>query len=348
MIRRSVSLILFFIIIPSLAFLISCSGSVENQEVEKAEKVRVRTESIKKTDYELTLDFSGEVKAWKTVNLSFNVRGKIDRFYFDEGHKVNKGDLLARLEKDDYQALRDQSYAQWEKANRDYERSSRLWEEGSLREQLVQDAQTALKAAAAALEAAELNLKHCLLYAPFSGHIAYRYGEEKEMVAGGQTVFTLMDLSRVLVEVGVPEKNIDRIKNEQSANINFEAIPGKIFKGEVTQVAVSSLPDTRLFKVEIAVKNPKFVLKPGMTAVLSIVIEKMTDVYIFSLDTSVLRSGSRAIFLASNGKAKKVILEDYIISSDKIIVRDRLPESGQIITTGHDILFDGMQISVID
>jgi len=335
-------------ITPFLVFLISCSDSVETQEVEKAEKVRVRTESIKKTDYELTLDFSGEVKAWKTVNLSFNVRGKIDRFYFDEGHKVNKGDLLAKLEKDDYQALRDQSHAQWEKANRDYERSRRLWEEGSLREQLVQDAQTALKAAAAALEAADLNLKHCLLHAPFSGHVAYRYGEEKEMVLGGQTVFTLMDLSRVLVEVGVPEKNIDRVKKEQKASINFEAIPGKVFDGKVTQVAVSSLPNIRLFKVEITVENPKFIIKPGMTAVLNIVIDKMKGVYIFSLDAAVLRNGKRVMFLASNGKAKKVTLEDYIISGDKIIVSDPLPEGGQVITTGQDILFDGMQISIID
>lgn len=348
MIRRSISLILIFIIIPLLAFLISCNGGVENQEVEKIEKVRVRATSYKKTAYELTLDFSAEVKAWKTVNLSFNLRGKIDRFYFDEGHKVNKGDLLARLEKDDYQAMRDQSYAQWEKATRDYERSHRLLEDGSIPEQLVQDAQTALKTAAAALEASELNLQHCLLYAPFSGHVAYRYGEEKEMVAGGQTVFTLMDLSRVLVEVGVAEKNIDRIKKAQKASINFEAIPGKIFKGTVTQVAVSSLPNIRLFKVEITVKNPKFIIKPGMTAVSTIVIDKMEGVYIFSLDAAVLRNGRRAIFLTSNGKAKKVTLEDYIISGDKIIVRDPLPEEGQIITAGQDVLFDGMQISVIN
>jgi len=348
MIRRSVSLIFILLIVPLLAFLISCSGGVENQEVEKVEKVRVRAASYKRTNYEFTLNFSGEVRAWKNVNLSFNVRGKIDRFYFDEGYKVNKGDLMAKLEKDDYQAVRDQSHAQWEKAKRDYERSRRLWEEGSIPEQLVQDAQTALKAAAAALEAAELNLKHCLLYAPFSGHVAYRYGEEKEMVAGGQTVFTLMDLSRVLIEVGVPEKNIDRIKKGQKASVNFDAIPGKIFEGKVTQVAVSSLPDIRLFKVEITVENPKLIVKPGMTAVSAIIIDKMEGVYIFSLDVAVLRNGRRAIFLALNGRAKKVILEDYIISGDKIIVRDSLPEGGQIITAGQAVLFDGMQISVIN
>ncbi|HDZ24920.1 hypothetical protein LCGC14_1590260 [marine sediment metagenome] len=348
MIRRSVSLILIFIIIPFLAFLISCSGDIENQEVAKAEKIRVRTETIKKTDYEFTLDFSGEVKAWKTVNLSFNVGSKIDRFYFDEGHKVNKGDLLAKLEKDDYQAMRDQRYAQWEKTKRDYERNRHLLEDGSIPERLVQDAQTALKAATATLEASELNLKHCLLYAPFSGHVAYRYGEEKEMVAGGQIVFTLMDLSRVLVEIGVPERSIDRIKKAQKASVNFEAIPGKTFEGTVTQVAVSSLPSIRLFKVEITIENPKFIVKPGMTAFSTIVIDKMEGVCIFSLDTTVLRNGSRIIFLASNGTAKKITLKDYIISGDKIIVSDPLPENGQIITAGQEVLFEGIQISVID
>jgi membrane fusion protein (multidrug efflux system) len=348
MIRRLASLIFIISTILLLAFLISCSSGLEKQEAENIEKVRVRTVSYKKADYELTLDFSGEVKAWKTVNLSFNVRGKIDHFYFDEGHKVNKGDLLARLEQDDYQAIRDQSHAQWEKAKRDYERSHRLGKEGSIPEQLVQDAETALKAAAAALEVAELNLKHCLLYAPFSGHVAYRYGEEKEMVAGGQVVFTLMDLSLVLVEVGVPEKNIDRIRKGQKASVNFEAIPGKTFESTVSQVAVSSLPDIRLFKVEITVKNPKFIVKPGMTAILSIVIDKMEGVYIFSLDAAVLRDGKRAVFLASNSKAKEVTLEDYVISGDKIIIRDHLPEDGQIITAGQDVLFDGMEIIVIE
>ncbi|MEE8382066.1 MAG: hypothetical protein V3R78_09380, partial [Thermodesulfobacteriota bacterium] len=79
-----------------------------------------------------------------------------------------------------------------------------------------------------------------------------------------------------------------------------------------------------------------------------IVIDKMEGVCIFSLDTTVLRNGSRIIFLASNGKAKEVTLEDYLISGDKIIVSDLLPESGQIITAGQEALFEGIQISVVN
>lgn len=337
-----------FIIIPFLAFQISCSRSAKNEKVEKVEKIRVRTAGYQKTDYEFTLIFSGEVKAWKKVNMSFNAGGKIDRFYFDEGQKVKKGDLLAALEQDDYRALRDQTHAQWEKAERDYKRSRRLWEEGSLREQLVQDAHTAFKAASAALNATELNLKHCLLYAPFSGHVAFRFGEEKEMVAGGQIVFTLMDLSRIIIEVGIPEKSIEKIKKGQKANISIEAIPERIFPGKVTQVAVSSLPNIRLFKVEITAQNPDLLIKPGMTALSTIMTGKMRDVYIFSLDVTVLRNAIRVLYLASNGKAKEVTLRNYIISGDRIIVSDPLPENGKVITSGQDILFDDVQIFIVE
>lgn len=336
------------LIIPFLAFLVSCSGDVEGQRTEKTGKVNVRAAEFKKTDYEFTLDFSGEVKAWKSVNMSFNVPGKIDRFYFDEGHRVKKGDLLAKLEQDDYRAVRDQAHAQWEKAKRDYERSCRLLKEGSIREQIVLDAHTAFKSAAAALEAAELNLKHCLLFAPFSGHIAYRFGEEKEMVLGGQIVFTLMDLSRIIIELGVPENSIERIRKGQKASISFEAIPGRIFSGKVSQVAVSSLPNTRLFKVEITVKNSDLAIKPGMTALSTVVTDKMNDVFVFSLDVTLLRNGNRVMFLASDGIAKEVTLKNYIISGDKIIVRDTLPEGSQVITSGQGVLFDNMEISIVE
>jgi RND family efflux transporter MFP subunit len=337
-----------FIIIPFLVFQISCNRKAENEKVEKVGKVRVRTAGYQKTDYEFTLIFSGEVKAWKKVNMSFNVGGKIDRFYFDEGQKVKKGNLLAKLEQDDYRALRDQAHAQWEKTERDYKRSRRLWEEGSIREQLVQDAHTAFKTASAALDAVELNLKHCLLFAPFSGHVAFRFGEEKEMVAGGKIVFTLMDLSRIIIEVGVPEKNIEKIKKGQKANISLEAIPERIFPGKVTKVAVSSRPNIRLFKVEITAQNPDLIIKPGMTALSTIMTYKMRDAYIFSLDVAVLRNGIRVLYLALNGKAKEVTLRNYIISGDRIIVSDPLPENGKVITSGQDILFDDVQISIVE
>ena len=340
------SRIIHFLLLIAVAFF-SCHGPADNTTEEAVNRIRVRTADYEKQDFELTERFSGEVKPQKQVNLSFNIPGKIDRLYFDEGDNVKKGQLLAQLEQQDYKTVRDQSLAHWEKAKRDLERSQRLWKEDSIQEQIVQDAETAFKASLAVLEAADLNLEHCLMLAPFSGHVAFRFGEEREMAAPGQVVFTLMDLSSVLVEMGVPERSVGRLREGQKANLVIQSLQEEPIEGRVSHVAVSAFPDSRLFKVEIEISNPKLNLKPGMTASVGIITDTISDAFVFSIDASVLRKGDRVIFLLDGEKAAMVVLKDYLISGEDLIIRDPLPEAGLIITDGQDVLFDGMLVTVI-
>ena len=326
----------------------ACQGPAEDTTEETVNWIRVRTADYEKKDFALTERFSGEVKPQKQVNLSFNIPGKIERLYFDEGDAVKKGQLLAQLEQQDYKTVRDQSLAQWEKAKRDFERCQRLWKEDSIQKQIVQDAETAFKASQAVLEAAELNLEHCLMHAPFGGHVAYRFGEEREMAAAGQVVFTLMDLSRVIVELGVPERSVGRLKEGQKANVVIQSLQEEHIAGRVSHVAVSAFPNSRLFKVEIHVNNPNLDLKPGMTASVGVIIDIIPDAFVFSIDVSVLRKGDRVIFLLDGDKARMVVLEDYSISGENLIIRDSLPAAGQIIIDGQDVLFDGMPVIVIE
>ena len=325
----------------------ACHGPAEDTAEETVNRIRVRTADYEKQDFALTERFSGEVKPQKQVNLSFNIPGKIERLYFDEGDSVKRGQLLAQLEQQDYKTVRNQSLALWEKAKRDFERSQRLWKEGSIQEQIVQDAETGFKASLAVLEAADLNLEHCLMYAPFSGHVAFRFGEEREMAAPGQVVFTLMNLSRVIVELGVPERSIGRLKEGQTANIVVQSLQEENIVGRVSHVAVSAFPDSRLFKVEIEINNSNLDLKPGMTASVGVITGTIPDASVFPIDVSVLRKGDRVIFLLDENKARMVVVEDYLISGESLIIRDPLPAAGQIIIDGQDVLFDGMPVIVI-
>jgi len=326
----------------------ACHGPTEETAEETVNQIRVRTANFEKQDFALTEKFSGEVKPQKQANLSFNIPGKIERLYFDEGDLVKKGQLLAQLEQQDYKTVHNQSLVHLEKAKRDFERYQRLWKEGSIQEQIVQDAETAFKASQAVLEAAEINLKHCLMFAPFSGHVAYRFGEEKEMAAPGQVVFTLMDLSKVIVELGVPERSVSRLKEGQNANVLVQSLREENIEGLVSHVAVSAFPNSRLFKVEIEVNNPNLDLKPGMTSSVGVITDTIPDAFVFSIDVSVLRKGDRVVFLLDADKARMVVLEDYFISGENLIIRDLLPAAGQIIIDGQDVLFDRMPVIVIE
>ena len=342
---KPVVLFSFLLLITGAFF--SCHGPAEDTVEETVNRIRVRTADYGKQDFALTERFSGEVKPQKQVNLSFNVPGKIERFYFDEGDAVTKGQLLAQLEQQDYETVRDQSLALWEKAKRDFERSQRLWKEDSIQEQIVQDTETAFKASQAVLEAAELNLKHCQMHAPYNGHVAFRFGEEREMAAPGQVVFTLMGLSRVLVELGVSERSVGRLREGQKAIVVVQSLQEEHIVGRVSHVAVSAFPDSRLFKVEIKINNPNLELKPGMTASVGVIIDTISDAFVFSIDVSVLRKGERVIFLLDGEKARMRVLKDYLISGEDLVIRDILPAAGQIITDGQDVLFDGMLVTEI-
>lgn len=344
--RKSVVLFCFLFLVVAAFF--SCKGPAEDTTEETLNRIRVRTMDYAKQDFALTGRFSGEVKPQKQVNLSFNIPGKIERLYFDEGDSVKKGQLLAQLEQQDYKTVRDQSQAQWEKAKRDFERSQRLWKEGSIQEKIVQDAETGFKTSQAVLEAADLNLEHCLMHAPFSGHVAFRFTEEREMAAPGQVVFTLMNLSRVIVEMGVSERSIVRLKEGQTANIVVQSLEEERFEGLVSHVAVSAFPDSRLFKVEIEINNPNLKLKPGMTASVEVITDTIPDAFVFPIDVSVLRKGERVIFLLDGEKAAMFVIEDYLISGEDLIIRDSLPAAGQIIIDGQDVLFDKMLVTVIE
>lgn len=338
----------FGLLLLMILTVLSCHGPAEDTSEETVNRIRVRTAAYERRDFVQVERFSGDVKPFKQVNLSFNVPGKIERLYVDEGDLIKKGELLAQLEQQDYKTVRDRSYAQWEKAKRDFERSQRLWKEESIQEQIVQDAETAFKASQAVLDAAEINLKHCLMYAPFSGHVAFRLGEEKEMVAPGQVVFTVMDIARVLVELGVPERSVGRIRRGQEARVVIQSLQEESLLGEVSHVAISAFPDSRLFKVEIDIPNPNFELKPGMTASVGVITDTIPDAYVFSIDVSVLRKGERVLFLLDGEMARMIALRDYIISGEDLIIRDPLPEKGRLIIDGQDVLFDGMGVIVID
>jgi len=343
---KSVVLFSFLLLITGSFYF--CRGPAEDTAEETINRIRVRTADYKQQDFALTERFSGEVKPQKQVNLSFNIPGKIEKLYFDEGDLVKKGQILAQLEQMDYETVRDQSLAHYEKAKRDFERSQRLWKEGSIQEQIVQDAETVFKASLAVLDAAELNLERCRMLAPFSGHVAFRFGEEREMTAPGQVVFTLMDLSSVLVEMGAPERRVSRLKEGQTATIVVQSLREEPIMGRVSHVAISAYPDSRLYKIEIKVKNPNLELKPGMTASVGVIIDTISDAFVFSIDASVLRKGERVIFLLDGEKATMVVLKDYLISGEDLIIRDHLPAAGQIITDGQDVLFDGMLVTVIE
>lgn len=127
-----------------------------------------------------------------------------------------------------------------------------------------------IRTAEASIANAKLNQGDTALIAPFTASVVQRNVELGMMAGPSQVAYTLADISSVKATFGVPDTVALQLKTGKSLTIRAEALAGSEFAGTVTAVAAVADSETRLFQVEIALANPRLVLKPGMIASLTL------------------------------------------------------------------------------
>lgn len=144
-------------------------------------------------------------------------------------------------------------------------------------EQEVKAGKARVLSAQAALELANIQLKHTELRAPFDGILVSRNVEPGEVVSPGQEVISLADLSKVDLKVFVAETEIGKIKPGQKADVKIDTFPSKTYAGNVTYISPEAEFTPKIIQthkervklvylVKIAIANPNLELKPGMPA----------------------------------------------------------------------------------
>ena len=168
-----------------------------------------------------------------------------------------------------------------------------------------------IRAAEARIAAIEASLGMSTLSAPFSGTITEVNSKIGDQVAPGTVSFRLDDLSRLLVDVQVPEADINRIAVGQPVVMSFDAILGKEYNGKVVEVGRVGATVTGIvnFKVTIELNDPDESVRPGMTAAVNIVINQLEDVLLVPNRAVRLKDGQRVVYLLKLGVPTAVPIE---------------------------------------
>ncbi|MGR3319340.1 MAG: efflux RND transporter periplasmic adaptor subunit [Candidatus Anammoxibacter sp.] len=340
---------ILFLLILIVLFNIGCGESVtkELHSVDKTNKgVLVKTIELKKEEYSYTKSFSGIVKPFDRVDIGFKISGRVDKILFDEGDALVKGDAMATLEKDELEALFRQAQASYDKAKSAYNRSKKLLKDGTISPSEIETSEAEYKVKEAALDLSRIQLENSTIFAPISGKLAFRSVEEKEVVLLNKTYFTIMNISDVILEIGVPEYQISQLFAGQKAISHVEAYPDDEFIGEIYKVAMAADDYNKLFKVEIKIPNSHELLKPGMIAKVEIETKTFTDIYLIPLNAIRDSNGDKYVYLERNGIAVKKILKEYYIHNNNVILINPLNEGDRLITKGQKLLNDGAKVYI--
>ena len=272
----------FAIILAVTISLFSCKDQVQKEQ-KNDNRIPVTIAKSVEKEYTPVLTFSGTAFANREANLGTAIPGRVEKIHFDEGQKVNKGDLLVELSSELYtQALIERNTLK-----KDFERVNRLREKGSLSEQDYDHVKAKYDASVAKTEMMKKNSE---IRAPFSGVVVDHIVKEGEnflfapslkpgysMTSG---IIKLMQLNILNVEIDINEKDISKIHTGQVAKVIFDAYPEKEFRGEVVMIEPILSTLSRTTKAKIRIKNDDLLIKPGMYAKVSIKLPETKAVFI--------------------------------------------------------------------
>ncbi len=161
-----------------------------------------------------------------------------------------------------------------------------------------------IAAAEARIAAIEATIDMINLQAPFGGTITEVRSKNGDQITPGTVSFRIDDLSHLLVDVEIPEVDINRLKVGMPARISFDAISDKEYEGVVTQVAkVANITAGIVnFTVKLELTNPDEFVRPGMTAAVNIVVSEIKDVLIVPNRAVRLKNGQRVVYILKPGE----------------------------------------------
>jgi RND family efflux transporter MFP subunit len=266
-------------------------------------------------------NYKGTVSAWKTANIAPEASGRVGRILKKQGDRVAAGELLATLDMTSLELQQKQARAAvavaetgFQNARLNEERMRKLFASQAVSSMQYENAKlardaadTQLKSAKATLDLVDYTARQSNMRAPFAGIIAAKNMEEGDMInpmmGMGQSILTLMDLSRIKVTVDVPAEEVERIRIGQDCRVTIASRPGETFAGEVYSKNLAADPLSKTFKVEVKVDNPDLKIKAGVYA--DIAIEYVRKENAMLLPLSALLAGDREVMVNENGLARK-------------------------------------------
>lgn len=214
------------------------------------ESIPVKAFKIKKTDFKDTLPCIGTIKGFKEIDLKFQVAGVIESFNFEEGEKIQEGDIIASLiQRDQLLKLK---YAEIE-ANK----NQKLFDIGSISPMKLEQAKLEY-------ESAKSELDKTNIYAMSNGILGSRVIDAGSYVAPSDKVGVFVDTGKIYAEFNIIERDVPKVALGQKTEVFIDAYPNKSYNGVIDRIApiIEGKSRTEIIKVEL--ENKDGLLKPGM------------------------------------------------------------------------------------
>lgn len=197
----------------------------------------------------------------------------------------------------------------------------------------------------ARLERATLEVSDCVLRSPFDGEVSDRTMDPGAYVHPGESIAMVIDRSTVRVETDVPEEDFDVVKPGVKVDVLALSI-GRHVVGAIARRSPAADPSTRTVHFEIDLPDPSRTLPVGTTAELAVASGAPLPAMEIPLAAAAVKGGKATLFLADDGKARRVVVDVLGEKAGRLFVDTSLPAKALVITEGRTLLKEGESVQV--
>jgi RND family efflux transporter MFP subunit len=282
---------------------------------------------------------TGSVEPTVSMPIAPRVAGRLASLNADEGTSVRKGQVLARLDDEDLKSTVEELTARAEFARSQHERTRNLVDRGFMSKAELDRTRADLSAAEASLKRAQTQRDFMALTAPADGTIIRRDGEVGQYIPVGQAVFYLSCCAPLRVTAEVDEEDIPRVHVGQKVVLRADAISGRVFDGEVSDITPRGDPVARSYRVRVKLADPG-PFRVGMTVDANLVVAERDNALLVA--TTAIKDG--AVWIVSDGRLHQQPVKTGVSGSGRTEIVGGLAPDAQVVENPTDQLREGRSV----
>ena len=334
---------------------------------EAALPVPVRTFKSTRIEFTDLLPTLGTIRGQSEVELKFEVNGVVRSVDFREGDIVTQGQVLATLEDRDAklrveyaQAKLQTAQAQLALAQKRLSINEQLYRLGAIIRLKLEESQIEVEQATAQVttasketELAKSELSKTMLRAPVDGVMGTREVEVGSTVTMNPptVVAILMEIGSVYVELGIIERDIERIKLDQRVKVTVDSLPNTTFEGKIDNLAPLIEGKSRTLTAKVKVENPQGKLLPGMFARAEIAVFEKPNALVVPISSLRDTDGDgkfESVFVVEAETAKLKPITTGYLTTDYAEIIQGLQEGEPVVTEARGVLKEGSKVSLLE
>ncbi len=289
----------------------------------------------------------GNLRANESVMIRPEIAGRIVRIGFAEGSLIRKGEMMVELDRSVLLAQAEQARAELQLSKANFDRTADLAARNFVSESAKDQAAANLSVQDAKLRLAEAQLGKTQIFAPFSGVVGLRNFSVGDYVREGADLVVLEDVSRMKVDLRLPERFLGELQRGQVIDVRFDAFPNRGFRAVLDALDAQVSADGRALIARGSLDNTEAVLRSGMFARARIVLKEKPESVVVPEEAINPAGADLFVYRVIDGKAVRTKVVGGSRRDGKVEILQGLSAGDVVITAGQlKIQRDGTEVRV--